>query len=389
MINQADETMKVENENKVDRQYPVYYRLVETLQTRIDGGLLKEGQQIPPENELATKYGISRSSVRQGLNQLVKLGKIQKVSGKGTYVRTINRFRPVGSIHSAHKSISLVVPSIDDPFVAKIHSGIIQVLEKANYSLTVRSSENTANLEAANLSQCVDRGSLGIILLPLWGLDNSAEVEKLHDQGVPLVLVDRSIPNLSIDCVSTDNLKGAMIAVDYLVQMGHSRIGMIRGVPNSANDDRYRGYCAALQKHSILLDDSLVARQEYTDHSHEPVTGGQQEMSVLLKQDAPPTAVFAANDVLAFGAEQVAIKMGLKVPDDISIIGFDDLQHARLATVPLTTIHQPAVEIGQTAAELLLGNIKAMTLGTKQKIQRIEFIPHLVVRQSVRQIQPQ
>jgi GntR family transcriptional regulator, arabinose operon transcriptional repressor len=378
--------MKPERKEYQKPKHPVYHALVENLRSRIDNGFLKEGQQLPPETELAREYSISRSSVRQGLNQLVKLGKIQKLSGKGTYVRTVNRFRSVESMNSADKSISLIVPSIDDPFVAKIHSGIIQVIEKSNYSLTVRSSENTANLEAANLSQCIDHRSQGIILLPLWGLDNAAEVEKLHDQGVPLVLVDRSIPNLSIDCVSTDNLRGAILAINYLVQMGHRRIGMIRGVPNSANDDRYRGYCAALQKHEIPFDKSLVVQQEYHDHSHEPVTGGQHEMTMLIKQDRPPTAVFAANDVLAFEAEQVAIKMGLKVPEDISIIGFDDLQHARLAAVPLTTIHQPAVEIGQTAAELLLENIKALTCGTTQKTQKIEFIPHLVVRQSVRQI---
>jgi DNA-binding LacI/PurR family transcriptional regulator/DNA-binding transcriptional regulator YhcF (GntR family) len=373
----------------IDRTCPVYRPMVETLQAKIESGLLKEGQQIPSETELATKYGISRSSVRQGLSQLVKLGKIQKVGGKGTYVRTIRRFRPIESLDSGHRSISLVVPSIDDPFVAKIHSGIIQVLERENYTLSVRSSENATNIEAVNLTQSVDRGNVGIILLPLWGLENAKEVEKLHDQGVPLVLVDRSIPNLSIDCISTDNLRGAILAIDYFVKMGHHRIGMIRGVPNSANDDRYRGYCAALQKHGIDFDETLVVGQEYHDHSHEPVAGGHHEMSALMKQNNRPTAVFASNDVLAFGAEQMAMKMGLKVPDDVSIIGFDDLQHARLATVPLTTIHQPAVEIGQTAAELLIESIKALTTGTKQKIQKIEFIPRLIVRQSVRQLRPE
>lgn len=385
----ADGIMELVKQEKQVQSCPVYQPLVENLRTKIDNGLLKEGQQIPSETELATRYRISRSSVRQGLNQLVKLGKVQKVGGKGTYVRTINKFRPANLIGSSHKAISLIVPSIDDPFVAKIHTGIVQVLENTNCNLSVRSSENTSKLEATNLNQSIDHDSLGIILLPLWGLDNAAQVENLYGQGVPIVLVDRSIPNLSLDCVSTDNYRGTIIAIDYLVKMGHRKIGMIRGVSNSANDDRYNGYCASLQKHGIPFDKSLVVEQEYYDHGHEPITGGQHEMTMLLEQAVRPTAVFVCNDVLAFGAEQTAIKMGFKVPDDISIIGFDDLRHARLAPVPLTTIHQPAVEIGQTAAQLLLENIKTLTSGIKQKVQKIEFIPHLVIRQSVCQIQPQ
>jgi LacI family transcriptional regulator len=243
-----------------------------------------------------------------------------------------------------------------------------------------------AEKEAANIRLSVERGCAGLIVFPIWGRTNAKQIEELDNNGIPVVLVDRTLPDLNVDFVATDNFRGGMMATEYLIQMGHRRIGMIKGISGTANDDRYRGYCHALQKHNIPLDESLIVLQEYKDTAQEPFSGGQNEMRRLMERPDRPTAVFAVNDALAFGAEAAALGMGLKVPEDVSIVGFDNILQAKLAPVPLTTIHQPSDKIGQAAVKIIMDNIKAMEIGPKPGVQQIQFFPQLVVRQSVQDL---
>jgi DNA-binding LacI/PurR family transcriptional regulator len=364
----------------------VYDGMVEDLKKQIGQGEYSCGYRFPSETELARRYSISRMSVRQGLARLQNQGMLVKVNGKGSFVSQKHLFKNTAVERTTTKTISLIVTTLEDPFVAKIHSGVVEELRDTGYNVCIYSSERVADQEAANIHQSVERGCAGLIIFPIWGRTNAKQIEELDNNGIPVVLVDRTLPDLNVDYVATDNFRGGMMAVDYLIQMGHRRIGMIKGISGTANDDRYRGYCHSLQKHGITYDESLVVVQEYIDPSQEPLGGGQHEMRRLMELPDRPSAVFAVNDTLAFGAETAALEMGLKVPGDVSIIGFDNFLQARLAPIPLTTIHQPCTEIGRAAAKLVLENIKAMAIGPKPRVQQIQFIPQLVVRQSVQEI---
>ena len=361
---------------------PIYYPMIEDIKRGIECGALIEGTQIPSETTLANKYQISRTSVRQGLRELEKMGKIVKLAGKGSFIRSQNAPQIATGI-STTNTISYIVPRINDPFVEKVHSGISEGLEKSGYNLVIQSSEDGVQKELDNIHQSISNNFGGIVLFPIWGLTDIDELAKLS-QRIPMVFVDRVHPNISVDFVATDNFKGGQIAAEHLIENGHRKIGMIRGIPNSGNEDRYRGFCYGLERHNIRMDESNIVQQAYFDREHDPVEGGEREMEILLNQTAPPTAIFASNDSLALGAEKTALKLGLKIPDDVSIIGFDDSQYSQFAPVPITTLRQLGKDIGKTAIELLLENIKEYQLGLKKKINKIEFVPQLIKRHSVK-----
>ena len=365
----------------------VYDEMVQDLKKQIHKGKYSCGDRFPSESELARQYGISRMSVRQGLAHLENQGMVVKVNGKGSFVSHRYLFKNGIKDRKQTKTIGLIATTLEDPFVAQIHSGVVEELQNTGYNVCIYSSERNAEQESVNIRQCVERGCAGLIIFPIWSRTNSKQIEELdNNNGIPLVLVDRTVPGLNVDYVATDNFRGGMMAVEYLIQMGHRQIGMIKGVSGTANDDRYRGYCHCLQKYGIEMDENIVVTQKYENLSHEPLEGGQHEMRYLMDRSSRPTAVFAANDALAFGAETAALQMGLKVPDDVSIIGFDNFLQAQLAPVPLTTISQPTTEIGHAAAKLILENIKAVKIGPKMRVQQVQFIPQLVIRQSVKDL---
>ncbi len=188
-----------------------------------------------------------------------------------------------------------------------------------------------------------------------------------------MISVDRELPGLEVDSVLADSLQGGYQATEYLIQLGHRRIGCITGPPDlSISSQRVSGYSQALERYGIPLCDELVVTGDFRYQE------GYRAMRQLLALNEPPTAIFACNDIMAVGAICAAKDKGLGVPGDIAIIGFDDIALASFISPRLTTVAQPKHEMGAIAVELLVERIKEK----KRPSTKVILPVHLVVRES-------
>jgi LacI family transcriptional regulator len=197
------------------------------------------------------------------------------------------------------------------------------------------------------------------------------------EQNIPVVFWrGRPSPeeDLILDTIFVDNIALAKTSVSYLIKKGHTRIGMIAGLENTPpRQNRIRGFCEALKEYNLPMDEVLIQGGDFTEK------GGYEGMKKLLKLKPPPTAVFAANDLMALGAMMVMREVGLKIPDDIALIGIDDIPAAKLVHPPLTTISQMQENIGRQAAEMIFERIS----GTAPEKPRLVEMPfELIVRES-------
>lgn len=358
---------------------PLYYQVKKMIISEIMRKNLKKGDIISKEMELCERYNVSRITVRRAIAELVTEKVLYRVSGVGTFVNNVTE----KDFHLSEKDrqIALVVPDIEDLAISAIFSGIDKAAQELDYDIIIYSSGRRIEKENYNLSHLLQSNSTGAVIFPNWGTTNAGHIFELKRQGFPFVLIDRYYREIETDYVVTDNIAGAFDAVTHLIKLGHKRIGFIGGPDNSAGDDRKEGYRRALSKSGLVADDNLVAtldKDSYSQPQTEPESGGYEEAKKLLALKNRPTAIFAASDGFALGAMKAIKDAGLKVPDDIAVIGFDNLKYASLLEVPLTTVAQPFGEIGRIAIEILMDKIKDKSASTKQIVLK----PELVIRNS-------
>lgn len=243
--------------------------------------------------------------------------------------------------------LGLIIPDIQNPFFAEIARGVEDVAYANEFAVMLCNSDENLKKEAFYLDVMQAESVDGIILPPIN--DRDPAIIRLAEAGMPIVSVDRSLVNASIDKVEVDNRQGAFEAVDHLLKLGHRRIAMIAGRQNvSTGRERRLGYEDALKAHGVALDEGLIRTGDYKQAS------GHALAKDLLALSPRPTALFVVNNLMTVGAIEAIHKEGLRIPQDVAIIGFDDLPWAEALDPPLTVVRQPAYDVGRAAAELLL-----------------------------------
>jgi LacI family transcriptional regulator len=247
-------------------------------------------------------------------------------------------------------TIAGIIPDITNPFYPAFERGIQDVAEAAGYDLITYNTDGELERERKYLRSALAGRVDGIIITPLRV--SLADCLPLLNQGIGVValttlpLLDPPAP---LDTISVDNVAAARAAVGFLIERGHRRIGMVAGEAGTPpREDRVRGYVEALREKNLLFDRMLVRGADFTE------AGGYAATHELLRLAERPTAIFAANDLMAMGALAALREARLHVPDDVAIIGFDDIPAARLVDPPLTTVAQYPERLGVRAAELLL-----------------------------------
>jgi LacI family transcriptional regulator len=268
-------------------------------------------------------------------------------------------------------TIGLLVPDLGTGYVGEIMRGIDAELSLNNLDLVLYTTHRIANKEAnyiANLAKGVVEGLL--LLLPRNPVDN---IGSLIQRNFPFVLIDHHGTGRDCPAVGATNWQGAYNATEYLIKLGHKRIGFITGsLDMGCSVDRLEGYRSALRTHHIPECKDLV----YQGTFEQP--DGYNGAGAFLDLPEPPTAIFASNDVMAMGVMDAVRNRGLRVPDDISVIGFDDIPQASLTRPALTTVNQPLEKMGRVATQILLDLLN----DPEKKVKRIELPTELVVRDS-------
>lgn len=251
-------------------------------------------------------------------------------------------------------AVGVMLPDIANPFSSVLLDGIKDVLDAAHYTAFLATGGRGVEQERAGLESFVDHRVDGLIIATRGTHIGDKAVRALAEQGIPIVTIGRPMPGVRVDCISADHFQGAFDAVRHLIELGHRRIGFIGISPEDAHTlRRHQGYAAALQQVGLRI------QREYTcGPAQAPAFATQEDgfesMTRLMRLKNPPTAVFARNDFAAIGALRAAHALGLRVPQQVAVAGFDDIPIAAYTTPPLTTVRQPIRDQGRLAAEFLL-----------------------------------
>jgi LacI family transcriptional regulator len=273
----------------------------------------------------------------------------------------------------ASAAIDLVFASLSSPWTVEILRGVESYASSHGRAVAVSTVPPNAAPEPPSWTSAVAQHQSAGVILAMSQLSRG-QWEHLRDRGIPLVAIDPAdTPDPDVPSVGATNWAGGMAAAEHLLALGHERVAVIGG-PQAylCSRARVEGFRHALERAGCRLDPDLL---RWGDFSHE---AGFRWARDLLDGARPPTAIFAGNDRQALGVYEAARQLGLSIPDDLSVVGFDDLPLARWVSPPLTTIRQPLVEIGTTAAELLL----QLIAGRRLRSTRLELATDLVERLS-------
>ena len=321
--------------------------------------------------DVAREAGVSYATVSRVVNNK----SFVKTETRAKVLQAMTRMGYQANLHARSLAggrsnvIGLLVVDLATQYMGEIMFGIDDVLAARQYELMLYTTHRRKTKESAYV-QMMARG-LADGLLILLPRDPDAYLESLRNRDFPYVLIDHDSHDPSDLSVYAANTQGGYDATKHLIDLGHKRIGMITGwMDMTSAQDRLAGYKAALADHGLPLDNDLVFEGDFAQAS------GFQGLSRLLDLPEPPTAVFASNDATAMGVLDAARVRGLSIPEDLSVVGFDDIPLAASLNPPLTTVRQPMQEMGRIATRMLLDRIH----DPQQKLTSITLPTELVLR---------
>jgi LacI family transcriptional regulator len=329
--------------------------------------------------DVAARAGVSVGTVSNVLNRPERVAEETRTRVQLAIIALgFVRNEPARQLRAGRsRTIGLLVLDAANPFFADVSRGAEEAAARAGLAVILCNSGQDAAKESAYLNLMAEQRVQGLLLTPVDA--NPARLSKLVERGMPVVLLDRRAEGAGMCSVSVDDISGGELAVSHLLEMGHERIAFIGGPTTIAQvKDRLQGARNALAR-AGRDPESLVTIITTSMTVAAGRGAGEQLGGLPVKRR--PTAAFCANDLLALGLLQEMIRQGLDVPNDVAIVGYDDIEFAAAAAVPLTSVRQPRHLLGKTAADLLLEE----TQDPQNHIHRqIEFEPDLVVRASTR-----
>lgn len=355
----------------IDRNSPVpsYFQLQTWLIEQIEQGVFKPNDKIPTEQELQKITGLARATIRQAIQNLVNLGYLERKKRAGTFV--LNRDQKINRKHV----IGILIPDIRKGYAPELARGAEDEAARNRHSLILCDTDDLFLKAKYHAERLLENGVSGVIFVPTAapGHQNMEIVNMFQRHNIPVVLADRMIDGLDIDYVTTNNFEGGYEITKYLIQKGHKKIGIIVSTLFSTERLRLDGYKKALEEQGIELNESIII----ADDGPFIETRYYQFVKKMLKKDV--TAIFAGHDRIALLVYAAARELGLQIPDDVSVVGYDDLQ---FTTISLTTMHQPIYEMGQESLKLIMDRINGETENSK----KIQLKSYLVERSSVKSL---
>jgi LacI family transcriptional regulator len=267
------------------------------------------------------------------------------------------RHAVAGSLRSARTMMmALSIPDITNPFWPEVARGVQDTVEAAGYTVVLMNNDWNATREKNHLRRMRQKQFDGLIVNPTATLNS-----ELLELDFPVVVLASGEAYPNFDTVSSDSAQASRLAVEYLISLGHTRIGLIAGPLRRRKSHTHRDtYLKAFEEHGLDVDPMLILQTTFSQE------GGFNAMHQFLAMSPRPTAVFAVNDIIALGALRAVHSVGLRVPDDMSLIGMDDIFAAATTFPPLTTIAKPKYEIGATAARFLVERIEGTAPAAKR-----------------------
>jgi len=337
---------------------------------------MKKNRERITLEDLAKCTGVSVSSVSRVINNQSVSSEIRdKVEAAISELRYKKPNSFLSHAIGSQKFIAIFVLDILNPFYPALIKGIEDIASVQGYNIILCDTRNDDESQHKRMEALINYYSVkGIIYIPL--AEENPFIDRLLQEEFPIVFVDNIINRENTCYVTSANIKGAYQAVKYLISLGHRRIVYLAGDQKfSTERERFEGYKMALNEANIAVEEELIIPGDYN------LKKAYHGINEIIKKKIPFTAIFAANDIMAFGAKQALDKQNLKVPEDVSLIGFDDLEIS--STILLTTFAQPAYEMGKNAALLLIDLIH----GRLKPPKHIVLQPTIVIRDSCKKLE--
>jgi LacI family transcriptional regulator len=336
-------------------------------------------------SDVARRANVSLGTASKVVNNRGGVGddtrvRVEEAATALGYVGLAERNR--ATLRAGERTIEVLIDpeDVSNPYLASFIGGALETAGAAATGLLVRAiSSITAETPTTWATTLARSGRIGVI--EVTSTYSQARERALRAVGLAMVLVDPiDVPRTTTPSIGATNWAGAYEATRHLLDIGHRRIAYIGGPPKAACDVvRAHGWAAAMSEAGLRVDLDHIPRRSYS-YEH-----GLDAATELLRAPHRPTAIFAGSDVSAMGVLEAARRLGISVPDELSVVGFDDTILARTSTPPLTTVHQPIADIGRTAVSTLL----RVSAGEPQTTKRVELSTHLVVRASTAPPRPE
>ncbi|MCX7917754.1 MAG: GntR family transcriptional regulator [bacterium] len=349
----------------VDEKKIKYKEVKKFIIEYIEQKKLKPGDKVPSENEIARLFKVTKVTASRALNELVNEGILYRIQGKGSFfagyktkISNILVFFPI-------------VSSYDPYFTGPLLETFFHSIDAKGLNLSMYYFKDNEEIkEIPDVKDCK------VIIVAALKKGEGLSADLLEKINIPVIYLS-SHPDVPVSYIAFDNKNGAKKAVEYLIKMGHKKIAYFSAdyKNNISNEERERSYLETLEENGIK--EKIVFKGDYTEES------GYKLAKEILKMKKRPTAILACNDLVAIGAIHCFFENGIKVPDDISIIGFGNYKISNYTRIPLTTVSLPVKEMGEKLAEL---SIKKINEGIAFKNERIIIPTELIIRKSVKQI---
>lgn len=369
----------------------LYQEIIDYLKTKIINREFLPGDLLPSEFELTRDFKVSRITAQKALDELENSGLIYRVRGKGSFVSDQPQIMQGNPAEQSLKIIALVIPfrsSLGRSF--DIIQGLSTVLSKNGYYLSVHISHYSVAEEREILTKLVKDGVAGIIVYPFSHCDNIDLIHRLLLNNYPIITIDKFYDVLPVSGVFSDNFNGSYQAATHLIERGHRNIVFISdrelAAANSISE-RYFGFCKALKDHNLPITDEQLILTEYRHNEplfeavknnspsvNELLDPYKKIITGLLEGDKPCTAIHGLNDYLTIYLLKAALAMGIKVPGELSFVGFDNIDYSAYLEVPLTTVEQNFREIGVEAGNLIMSRISDPAGECKRIVIPVELI---------------
>jgi LacI family transcriptional regulator len=338
--------------------------------------------------DVARLAGVSRSTVSLVLNKVTTVKIAPETREKVLKAARELNYHPNVLAQSLKtnrsKIIGLLIPSITNPFFPFIAQGVEDIAVASGYNVFLCNTFRDQVKEENYIETLVGKQVDGIIVAA--SVHNPSILNEARKRKIPIVTFDRRIENEGFDCIHFDNIKGGEMAVNYLFSLGHRNIGFITtSTDTSSHIDRLAGYKDAHEKAGIPVNNHYIRNDKYQNKGDKSniyeMNAGLKLAAELLEQCPEVTAIFAVNDTIALGALKLGQK-GIRIPEDLSVIGFDNISLTEMVTPTLTTIAQPTYQMGQQAAKLLISKIMSGANDFQEPKQLLIFSPELIERKS-------
>ena len=318
---------------------------------------------------VAEKAGVSVNTASRAINNKSDINeetkkRMLKVAQELGYVRNGTA---VALRTRKTRTIGVVIADNRNPFYAEVLNGIEETAREKNYHIILANTQRDYKKEEEAINLLLAKRVDGLLITPVQDRDD--DIKKLIEENIPFVILGRDFENIEVDVVCNDEIKGGFFATEYLIKKGHKRIALINGfLHKSPAKGRLEGYKKALMEYGVPFDDALVSFGDID------VKDGYERTKQMLEKDLDFTAIFAYNDMMAFGVMQAIREKGLRIPEDIGLVGYDDIPFSSLISPALTTIRVKKQELGVESVKLLLSHINDIRKKHKKIMLDVELI---------------